>query len=132
MTFESKVGNAVFSLSLSVFIFVRLITVYFSVTEFTVEKTQRNIGDERLPGCKYPTPINLTLSFSLYLSFFRLIATFVSFTGVSSYVVYVVLTKHGCGSRSPPPPAPLSLPTNQPLVRTHTLSLCLSSLALYI
>ncbi len=62
MTFESKVGNAV-SLSLSVFLFVRLITVYFSVTEFTVEKTQRNIGVS-IP----PPPPSTSLSLFAFLS----------------------------------------------------------------
>ena len=64
-------GIAVFSLS--VFIFVRLITVYFLVTEFIVETTHRIIGDERLPGCKYPTTapsifISHTLSHFLFAS----------------------------------------------------------------
>jgi hypothetical protein len=73
-------------------------------------------------------PPSTSLSFSLCLSFFRLIANFVSFTGVSSYVVYSPHHTWLCLKVSPPPPPP----AHTPLSLSLSLSVCVSCLYFFV
>ena len=63
-------GDQVF-FSLSVFLCSASNNSVYPTAEFIVGKSQRIIGDERLPGCKYPTthqPFSRTHSLFLFAS----------------------------------------------------------------